>query len=133
MLSEQSADVSSAMEDVVYGIEAKGLSAYLNEFNFIIDKTIIGEGTTINSALWIISSVVDNHSSEINDCKLCSKLHTLLSVYKDRWPQLQEFNPVWSFNHLRSIAVFIQSNGYKDSDAVSYWLNDSFVQRFIRE
>lgn len=133
MLSEQSAEVSSAMEDVVYGIEAKGLSAYLNEFNFIIDKTIIGEGTTINSALWIISSVVDNHSSEINDCKLCSKLHTLLSVYKDRWPQLQEFNPVWSFNHLRSIAVFIQSNGYKDSDAVSYWLNDSFVQRFIRE
>jgi hypothetical protein len=133
ILSEQSADVNSAMEDVVYGIDAKGLSAYLNEFNFILDKTIIGEGTTINSTLWIIRRIVDNHSLEIIDCKLCSKLHTLLSIYKDRWPQLQEFNPVGSFNHLRSIAVFIRDNGYKDSDAVSYWLNDSFVQRFIRE
>ena len=132
MMSEQPFDVAGVMEDVMRGIDAQGVSAYLNEFNFILDKTIIGEGTTINRALEIIRRIVDNHPKDIIELKLDNKLHVLLSIYKDSWPTLREFKPVWSFNYLQSIASFLRDNGYKDSDVVSYWLDDSFVQLFIR-
>lgn len=132
MMSEQSFDVAGVMEDVMRGIDAQGLSAYLNEFNFILDKAIIGEGTTINRVLEIISHVVDNHPKEIIELKLDDKLHMLLSIYKNRWAALPEFKPVWSFNYLRTIASFLKDNNHKDSDDVSYWLNDSYVQLFIR-
>jgi hypothetical protein len=132
MMSEQPFDVAGVMEDVMRGIDAQELSAYLNEFNFILDKAIIGEGTTINRALEIIRRIVDNHPKEIIELKLDDKLHVLLSVYKDRWSTLPEFKPVWSFNYLRTIASFLKDNGYKDSDVVSYWLNDPYVQIFIR-
>lgn len=131
-MSEQPFDVAGVMEDVMRGIDAQELSAYLNEFNFILDKAIIGEGTTINRALEIIRRIVDNHPKEIIELKLDDKLHVLLSVYKDRWSTLPEFKPVWSFNYLRTIASFLKDNGYKDSDVVSYWLNDPYVQLFIR-
>lgn len=133
MMSEQSFDVAGVMEDVMRGIDAQGLFAYLNEFNFILDKAIIGEGTTINRALEIICRIVDNHPKEIVELQLSSKLHTLLSIYKDRWTQLREFKPVWSFNYLYKIAEFIKENSQDDSEAVNYWLSDSFVQRFIRK
>jgi len=80
----------------------------------------------------LIRCVVNEHPNEIIDSKLSGKLHVLLSIYKDRWSTLQEFKPVWSFNYLRTIASFLQDNGYKDSDVVSYWLNDPYVQLFIR-
>lgn len=133
MLSEQPADVESAMEDVMYGISANGLSSYSNEFNFILDKTIIGEGTTINRALEMIRSVVKDYPDDIIKLGLCNKLQVLLSVYQNRWSSLQEFKPVWSFNCLNSIADFLSKNGCETSKAVEYWLTDPFVQRFLRE
>jgi len=132
MLSEQSADIDSVMDDIMRGIDAQGLSTYLDEFNFILDKAIVGEGTTINRALGLIRCVVNDYPKDIIELKLNDKLHVLLSVYKDRWSTLQEFKPVWSFNYLRTIASFLKDNGHKDSDVVSYWLNDPYVQLFIR-
>lgn len=132
MISKQSADVDGALDDVMCGIAARGLSAYLNEFNFILDKAIIGEGTTINRTLEMIRCVVNDHPKDIIELKLDDKLHVLLSSYKDRWSTLPEFKPVWSFNYLRTIASFLKDNNHKDSEVVSYWLNDSYVQLFIR-
>ncbi|MBR3427703.1 MAG: SIR2 family protein [Bacteroidales bacterium] len=132
MLSEQSADIDGALDNVMCGIDAQGLSAYLNEFNFILDKAIIGEGTTINRTLELIRCVVNDYPKEIVELQLCSKLHTLLSIYKDRWTQLREFKPVWSFNYLYKIAEFLKEKDRDDSETVNYWLSDSFVQRFIR-
>lgn len=132
MLSKQSADVDGALDDVMCGIAARGLSAYLNEFNFILDKAIIGEGTTINRTLEMIRCVVNDHPKDIIELKLDDKLYMLLSIYKDRWSTLPEFKPVWSFNYLRTIASFLKDNNHKDSEVVSYWLNDSYVQLFIR-
>lgn len=132
MMSEQSFDVAGVMEDVMRGIDAQGLSAYLNEFNFILDKAIMGVGTTINRSLEIICRIVGNHPKEIIELKLDDKLHVLLSIFKDRWSTLPEFKPVWSFNYLRTIASFLKDNNHKDSEVVSYWLNDSYVQLFIR-
>ena len=38
MLSEQSMDVSYVIDNVVQGIMANGISAYIDEFNFILDR-----------------------------------------------------------------------------------------------
>lgn len=132
MLSEQSMDADYAMDNVIHGIKAKGVLAYLDEFNFMLDRAIMGDGLIINSVLYRIRIVVEEYSEQIIFTNLCSKLHTLVSLYKERWSTYREFRPVWSFNHLYIIADFWGKNGYKDSDAVAYWLNDPFVQTFIR-
>ena len=132
MLSEQSVDADYAMDNVIQGIKANGLSSYLNEFNFILDRAIIGEGLIINAMLSKIRYVVESFPEQIKEANLCSKLYTIISIYKERWSTYEEFKPVWSFNHLYLIADFLKKNGHEDSDAVSYWLNDPFVQTFIR-
>lgn len=132
MLSEQAVDAVFAMDNVVKGIKANGLSTYLNEFNFILDRAIIGDGLIINSVLQKISFIVKEFPEQIISTNLCSKLHTIISLYKEHWSKLEEFKPMWSFNHLYIIAEFLKRNEYKDSDAVSYWLNEPFVQTFIR-
>lgn len=132
MLSEQSADADFAMDNVVQGIKAEGLSKYLDEFNFILDRAIMGDNLIINAVLHKIRIVVEKYPEQVVVANLCPKLHTLISIYKERWMSYQEFKPVWSFNNLHVVADFLKINGYKDSEAVSYWLSDSFVQLFIR-
>lgn len=132
MLSEQSADADFAMDNVVQGIKAEGLSKYLDEFNFIMDRAIMGDCLIINAVLHKIKIVVKKYPEQVKSANLCSKLHTLITIYKEHWMTYQEFKPVWSFNNLHVIADFLRINGYKDSEAVSYWLSDSFVQTFIR-
>lgn len=132
MLSEQTMDVDTTMDNVIKGIKAKGLIAYLDEFNFIIDKAFIGD-SSINNALEKIRIVVDHHQKELIDLKLCTKLNTLLDLYMISWSHNKEFKPVWSFDHLFTIASFLDDNGFRDSDAVKYWLSDPFVQKFIRQ
>lgn len=132
MLSKQSVDADYAMDNVVQGIKANGLSTYLNEFNFILDRAILGDGLIINAILRRIRIVVENFPGQVIEANLCSKLHTIITIYKEHWATYEEFKPVWSFNHLYIIADFLKKNGYKDSESVAYWLNDSFVQIFIR-
>lgn len=133
MLSEQSMDVSYVIDNVVQGILANGVSAYINEFNFILDRAIIGEGLTINKMLDGVRLVVRNKTDEIVSLGFCPKLYTLLSIYKDRWLKLREFKPVWSFNYLYEIADFLRENGYDKDKVITYWLTDPFVQRFVRQ
>ena len=59
-----------------------------------------------------------------------SKLLVLLSVYKDRWQEMDEFRPDHSFGDLYCIANYLQKEGY-DSDSIQYWLTDSFVHIFL--
>jgi len=132
MLSEQSADADFAMDNVIQGIKAEGLSKYLDEFNFILDRAIMGDNIVINAVLHKIRIVVEKYPEQVKSANLCSKLHTMISIYKECWMTYQEFKPVWSFNNLYVIADFLKRNGYKDSDAVTYWLCDSFVQTFVR-
>ena len=131
MLSEQSADVDYAMKNVLKGIKAKGVKAYLDEFNYILDY-VLSCGSTANRALKYIRIVVEKHPDEIIENQICSKLHMITTLYKKRWESIKEFSPVWSFNYLRSIALFLKDNGYDDSESVKYWLYDSFVNKFIR-
>lgn len=132
LISKQSIDVSSAINSVVQGIKAKGVSNYLNELNFIIDRAIIGDGVNVNQYLKCIRTVIEQKGNEVISLALCNKLHDLIIIYMKRWTNIIEFKPVWSFNYLYEISTFLKNNGYSNSDAVKYWLTDSFVQRFVR-
>lgn len=132
LISKQSMDISYAMNNIVQGIKAKGISSYLNEFNFIIDRAIIGDGLNVNENLKCIRTVIKKKGDEVISLELCSKLHDLIIIYKKRWTNIIEFKPVWSFNYLYEISSFLKDNGYSNSDAVKYWLTDPFVQRFVR-
>ena len=132
MLSEQSADADSAMDNVIQGIKAEGLSKYLDEFNFIMDRAIMGDSLIINAVLSKIRIIVKNYPKQVIKADLCSKLHTLIAIYKERWMTYQELKPVWSFNNLYIIADFLRREGYQDSDVVKFWLTDPFVQTFVR-
>ena len=132
MLSEQSADADFAMDNVIQGIIAQGLSRYLDEFNFILDKAIMGDNQIINAVLHKIRIVIQNRPNDIISERMCSKLHTILAIYQENWNSYQEFKPAWSFNHLYVIAKFLKENGYEDSETIKYWLTDSFILRFIR-
>lgn len=132
LLSEQSMDVSYAMDNVVQGIKANGLSSYLNEFNLIIDKAIIGDGLNVNECLNCIRTVVKRNGDEIITLNLCSKLHELVTLYKKRWMNINELKPVWSFNYLYEISSFLENNGYHDSDTIHYWLKNDFILKFVR-
>ncbi len=133
MLSEQSMDVSYVIDNVVQGIVANGVSVYIDEFNFILDRAIMGEGLIINKMLDGVRLVVRNKPDEIVSLGFCPKLYTLLSIYKDRWLKLREFKPVWSFNYLYEIADFLNRKGYDKDEVITYWLADPFVHRFIRQ
>lgn len=133
MLSVQSMDVSFAIDNVVQGIVAKDLETYQNEFSFILDQAIVGEGLAINKMLDAIRWCINNNPKEIVSLGFSPKLYTLLSIYKDRWQQLREFKPVWSFNYLYEIAEFLKGQNYVEDEVIKYWLTDPFVQRFIRQ
>ena len=132
MLSEQSGDADYAMDNVIQGIIAQGLYKYLDEFNFILDRALMGDGQIINAVLNKIRIVVQNRPDEIKSEKMCSKLHTILTIYQENWNTYQEFKPAWSFNHLYVIAKFLKENGYEDSETIKYWLTNSFILKFIR-
>ena len=133
MLSEQSMDVSYVIDNVVQGIMANDVSVYIDEFNFILDRAIMGEGLVINKMLDGVRLVVRNKPDEVISLGFCPKLNLLLSIYKKRWQNLKEFKPVWSFNYLYEIAEFLKEQNYVEDEAIKYWLTDPFVQRFIRQ
>ena len=132
ILSEQTIDANYAMDNVIQGIRAKGFDNYLNEVNFILDRAIMGDSLIINVLLQKISMLVENYKDEINEADLCPKLHTLLTIYKNHWADYHEFRPAWSFSHLYVIAKYLKERGFGESESVVYWMNDPYVQTFIR-
>ena len=120
------------MDNVIQGIRAKGFDNYLNEVNFILDRAIMGDSLIINALLQKISMLVENYKDEIYEANLCPKLHTLLTIYKNHWADYHEFRPAWSFSHLYVIAKYLKDKGFGESESVAYWMNDPYVQTFIR-
>lgn len=130
MLSEQSADVSNGIDNIVQGIRSSGLKPYHNEINFIVDRAIIGEQIVLSKNLSVIKWLIENYEQHFKEMQIESKLLVLLSVYKDRWQEMDEFRPDHSFGDLYCIANYLQKEGY-DSDSIQYWLTDSFVHIFL--
>ena len=132
MLSDQSMDVDYAMDNVLQGVKVKGLKSYLDEINFILDKAIMGKNQNINNILSKIRILVQKYPDDMNDAGLCPKLNTILMLTQKRWDKMDEFRPVWSFNYLYAIAEYLNNIGYEKEPAIKYWMEDKFVQKFIR-
>ena len=130
MLSEQSADVSNGIDNVVQGIRSSGLKKYHNEINFIVDRAIIGEQIVLSKNLSVIEWLIRNYEQDFKEMQIDSKLLVLLSVYKNRWQDMDEFRPDHSFEDLYYIANYLNKEGH-DNDSIQYWLTDSFVRIFL--
>lgn len=130
MLSEQSADVSNGIDNIVQGVRSSGLKSYHNEINFIVDRAIIGEQIVLSKNLSVIEWLIRNYEQDFKEMRIDSKLIVLLSVYKNRWQEMDEFRPDHSFEDLYYIAKYLEKEGY-DNDSIQYWLTDSFVSIFL--
>lgn len=130
MLSEQSADVSNGIDNIVQGICSSGLKSYYNEINFIVDRAIIGEQMVLSKNLSVIEWLIRNYEQDFKEMQIDSKLLVLLSVYKNRWQDMDEFRPDHSFEDLYYIANYLKKEGH-DNDSIQYWLTDSFVRIFL--
>lgn len=130
MLSEQSADVSNGIDNIVQGIRSSGLESYHNEINFIVDRAIIGEQIVLSKNLSVIEWLIRNYEQDFKEMQIDSKLIVLLSVYKNRWQEMDEFRPDHSFEDLYYIAKYLEKEGH-DNDSIQYWLTDSFVRIFL--
>ena len=130
MLSEQSADVSNGIDNIVQGIRSSGLESYHNEINFIVDRAIIGEQIVLSKNLSVIEWLIRNYEQDFKEMQIDSKLIVLLSVYKNRWQEMDEFRPDHSFENLYYIANYLKKEGH-NNDSIQYWLTDSFVRIFL--
>ena len=130
MLSEQSADVSNGIDNIVQGVRSSGLKSYHNEINFIVDRAIIGEQIVLSKNLSVIEWLIRNYEQDFKEMQIDSKLIVLLSVYKNRWQDMDEFRPDHSFEDLYYIANYLKREGH-DNDSIQYWLTDSFVRIFL--
>ena len=130
MLSEQSADVSNGIDNIVQGIRSSGLKSYHNEINFIVDRAIIGEQIVLSKNLSVIEWLIRKYKQDFKEMQIDSKLLVLLSVYKNRWQDMDEFRPDHSFEDLNYIANYLKEEGH-DNDSIQYWLTDSFVRIFL--
>ena len=130
MLSEQSADVSNGIDNIVQGVRSSGLKSYHNEINFIVDRAIIGEQIVLSKNLSVIEWLIRNYEQDFKEMQIDSKLLVLLSVYKNRWQDMDEFRPDHSFEDLHYIANYLKKEGH-DNDSIQYWLTDSFVRIFL--
>ena len=130
MLSEQSADVSNGIDNIVQGVRSSGLKSYHNEINFIVDRAIIGEQIVLSKNLSVIEWLIRNYEQDFKEMQIDSKLIVLLSVYKNRWQEMDEFRPDHSFEDLYYIAKYLKKEGH-DNDSIQYWLTDSFVRIFL--
>ena len=130
MLSEQSADVSNGIDNIVQGVRSSGLKLYHNEINFIVDRAIIGEQIVLSKNLSVIEWVIRYYEQDFKEMQIDSKLLVLLSVYKNRWQDMDEFRPDYSFEDLYYIANYLKKEGH-DNDSIQYWLTDSFVRIFL--
>ena len=130
MLSEQSADVSNGIDNIVQGVRSSGLKSYHNEINFIVDRAIIGEQIALSKNLSVIEWLIRNYEQDFKEMQIDSKLLVLLSVYKNRWQDMDEFRPDHSFEDLYYIANYLKKEGH-DNDSIQYWLTDSFVRIFL--
>lgn len=130
MLSEQSADVSYGIDNIVQGIRASGLAPYHNEINFIVDRAIMGEKKAMAKTLSVIAWIIDLNKTELIEMKITPKLNILLTVYKEHWQEMDEFRPDLSFEDLNNIALYLQEQGYK-GEIIEYWIQDPFVKIFL--
>ena len=126
MMSEQPADVDRAMENIYEGIIHNGIGKYQDDVDFLIDRAIMKSPVALTRNLRCIRFICEKMIS----AGYCKKLHKLLAVYKDSesWALL---DLRFAFNYLHFIAKTLKQNG-KTDEVIDFWIENAFVNRFIR-
>ena len=126
MMSEQPADVDRAMENIYEGIIHNGLERYQEDVDFLIDRAIMKVPVALTRNLRCIKFI----SEKIVSFGYAKKLHKLLAIYMDSesWALL---DLRFAFNYLHSIAKMLKHNGEED-EVINFWIEDTFVNRFVR-
>lgn len=127
MMSEQSADVDRAMGNICEGIVHNGIEKYRDDIDFLIDRAIMKKPVALTRNLRCIKFICE----QIISFGYAKKLLKLLSVYEDpeSWHSL---DLRFTFNYLHFIAKALKENGEID-EVIDFWIENSFVNRFIVE
>lgn len=127
MMSEQSADVDRAMGNICEGIVHNGIEKYRDDIDFLIDRAIMKKPVALTRNLRCVKFICE----QIISFGYAKKLLKLLSVYEDSesWHSL---DLRFAFNYLHFIAKALKENGEID-EVIDFWIEKSFVNRFIVE
>lgn len=131
MMSEQSADVDYAMRNIYEGISHSGIEKYQADVDFLIDRAIMKSPIVLTRNLRCIKFILAENSQKMMNLGYAKKLHKLLTVYKDSesWFLL---DLRFAFNYLHFIAKTLKENGVT-GEVIDFWIENSFVNRFIVE
>ena len=131
MMSEQSAEVDYAFENIYEGVIHNGIEQYQNDVDFLIDRAIIQSPIALTRNLKCIKLIVKENCKKMMELGYTKKLNKLLSVYKDAdsWSLL---DLRFAFNNLYFIAKAMKDSGESNS-AIDFWLGNTFVNKFVVE
>jgi hypothetical protein len=131
MMSEQSAEVDYAFENIYEGVIHNGIEQYQNDVDFLIDRAIMQRPIALTRNLKCIKLIVKENCKKMMDLGYTKKLNKLLSVYKDAdsWSALDLH---FAFNYLHDIAQVLKQNG-ESNDAIKFWFENVFVNKFVIE
>ena len=129
MMSEQSAEVDYAFENIYEGVIHNGIEQYQNDVDFLIDRAIIQSPIALTRNLKCIKLIVKENCKKMMELGYTKKLNKLLSVYKDAdsWSLL---DLRFAFKYLYNIAQTLKQNG-ESNDIINFWLENVFVNKFV--
>lgn len=131
MMSDQSAEVDYAFENIYNGVINNGIEKHQADVDFLIDRAIMKTPIALTRNLKCIKFIVMKNSHKIITLGYTKKLNKLLSIYQDTdsWSLL---DLRFAFNYLHEIAQILKQNG-ESNDVIDFWLENTFVNKFIVE
>ncbi len=131
MMSKQSVDVDYAMGNIYEGIFHHGIEKYQGDVDFLIDRAIMKSPIALTRNLRCIKFILAENSQKMMNLGYAKRLLKLITVYKnpESWSLL---DLRFAFNYLHFIAKTLKENGETD-EVIDFWIENSFVNRFIVE
>lgn len=129
MMSEQSADVEYAFNNIYEGVTSHGIEQYRDDIDFMIDRAIMKNPIALTCNLKHINKLMDKYGQNMINWGYTRKIQKLLSIFKDSevWQQL---DLRFAFNYLYRIAKKLNEFGYSD-EVIDFWLKNEFVEKFV--
>lgn len=130
MMSDQSAEVDYAFSNIYESIQARGVEYCKHDLDFLIDRAIMKQPVALTPNLRYIKFIMNIKSEDILRAGYDKKLNKLLSIYMDSasW----EFLDLRvAFSCLHSIAKKLDDVNLLNKDNAQFWLNNSFVKKFV--
>lgn len=131
MMSEQSADVDYAFNNIYEGVTNNGVNQYRDDIDFMIDRAIMKTSIALTRNIKYIYKFVDEYGQDLVNLGYIGKIKKLLSIFRDSnaWKLL---DLRFAFNYLYCIAKVLKVFGHSD-EVVDFWLNNAFVKKFVVE